>query len=204
MKGKLIAIEGMDFSGKTTTALILKELLEKRGYEVVLSREPGGTEAGEKIRDILIHTNLTQAQQALLFQTSRSLHCEELIRPALEAGKIVITDRYIISSLVYQHSQKDLLGKLSKELNLIEPDMMIYTHCSYEETIKRKAKRDDINLLDEQHTNRFVHYKGLYDYYALALQELCCIINTELLSADDIRTKLDDLINNMMEDIKHE
>jgi len=101
----------MDFSGKTTNAKKLIEILKEKGIECVFTREPGGTPEGELIREILVnHPALNSDERALLFQTSRSLHCRNVIEPALAVGKWVISDRYITSSLVYQHQSEKLLN----------------------------------------------------------------------------------------------
>jgi dTMP kinase len=104
-KGFFISIEGDDKAGKTTQAGLLAEWLRSRGFDVVETREPGGTAAGEAIRRILLHTEasiLTPVSEALLFAASRGQLVDELIRPALEAGKVVVADRYVDSSLAYQ------------------------------------------------------------------------------------------------------
>jgi len=104
-KGFFISIEGGDMAGKTTQAGLLAAWLRSLGREVVLTREPGGTPAGEAIREILLHgggTGLTAVTEALLFAASRGQLVAEVVRPALAAGKIVIADRYVDSSLAYQ------------------------------------------------------------------------------------------------------
>ena len=178
-KGKFIILEGMDFSGKTTCAKKLVEILTEKGIECVFTREPGGTLEGEMIREILVNqTDLNSDERALLFQTSRSLHCRKVIEPALAAGKWVISDRYIISSLVYQHQSEKLLRQLTKQLKLTKPDYMVYTSCGLEETLRRKGLRvDDNNALDNEYTAKYHHYSGLFDYYA-------CLAEDETLKLD--------------------
>ncbi len=104
-KGLFISIEGGDMAGKTTQAGLLARWLRSRGRDVLVTREPGGTPAGEAIRDILLHkrgAGLTPVTEALLFAASRGQLVAEVIRPALALGKIVIADRYADSSLAYQ------------------------------------------------------------------------------------------------------
>ncbi len=105
MGGLFITFEGPEGSGKSTQARLLAEFLERQGYTVVLTREPGGTPIGDQIRQVLLNrTNqaMHPRTEVLLFQASRAQHVEELISPALEAGKIVICDRYADSTLAYQ------------------------------------------------------------------------------------------------------
>lgn len=101
--GLFIAFEGGDGCGKSTQSQILKEHFKKAGRQVVLTREPGGTEMGKSIRSLLLHgQDVDPVTEALLYAADRAHHVESLIRPALEAGKVVITDRFLASSIAYQ------------------------------------------------------------------------------------------------------
>ena len=104
-KGIFITFEGGDGSGKSTQIKKLMKYLEGKGYSVVLTREPGGTPIGEKIRDIILdkkHAEMAPMTEAMLYAASRAQHVEEVIKPALNAGSVVICDRFIDSSLAYQ------------------------------------------------------------------------------------------------------
>lgn len=104
-RGLFISFEGGEGSGKSLQTRNLARWLEERGREVVLTREPGGTPAGERIRDILLHakeTPLTPEAQVLLYSAARAQLVRDVIRPALDAGRIVIADRYFDSTLAYQ------------------------------------------------------------------------------------------------------
>lgn len=104
-KGLFISIEGPDGSGKSTQISLLRKYFEERGIDVVLTREPGGTPISEKIREIILDKNnkeMDAMTEALLYASSRAQHVAEVIKPALEAGKIVICDRFIDSSIAYQ------------------------------------------------------------------------------------------------------
>ena len=105
MRGLFLSFEGGEGSGKSLQARRLFDALRERGREVVLTREPGGTAAGERIRDILLHAReipLSPEAQVLLFSSARAQLVREVIRPALEAQKIVIADRFCDSTIVYQ------------------------------------------------------------------------------------------------------
>jgi dTMP kinase len=98
-----VTFEGLDGSGKSTQAELLRERLEADGVEVVATREPGGTELGERIRDLVLHGgHVTPWAEALLYAASRAQHVEDVIRPALERGASVVCDRYVDSSVAYQ------------------------------------------------------------------------------------------------------
>jgi len=104
-RGLFLSFEGGEGSGKSVQAKLLSELLRQRGREVVLTREPGGTAAGERIREIVLHAQeiaLGPEAQVLLYSTARAQNVREVIRPALEAGKVVIADRFYDSTLAYQ------------------------------------------------------------------------------------------------------
>lgn len=104
-RGLFLSFEGGEGSGKSLQARGLAQTLIERGREVVLTREPGGTAAGERIRDILLHAReipLGPEAQVLLFSSARAQLVREVIRPALDTGKIVIADRFFDSTVVYQ------------------------------------------------------------------------------------------------------
>lgn len=178
-KGKFIIFEGMDFSGKTTCVKLLVEILNEFGIEHIVTREPGGTPEGDMIREILINQpNLNDHERALLFQASRSIHCREVINPALASGKWVISDRYIISSLVHQNEAEKLIRWTTPRLKLTKPDYMVYTSCGYEETLRRKGLRDEINQLDNEHVTKYHHHSGLLDYYACLVEDITLKLDT--------------------------
>ncbi|HLD29394.1 MAG TPA: dTMP kinase [bacterium] len=117
--GIFITVEGIDGCGKTTqTALLEKHLLEK-GFDVVRTREPGGTSLAETVREILLNPEsvICPLTELLLYAAARTQHTEELIKPSLKAGKIVICERYIDASLAYQGYGRGLDKKIIKELN---------------------------------------------------------------------------------------
>jgi dTMP kinase len=114
-----ITFEGADGSGKSTQAELLCESLADEGREVVLTREPGGTELGERIRELLLDgPAMAPLAEAALFAASRAEHVEQVIRPALERGAAVVCDRYIDSSLAYQGIARGLGADEVLQLNL--------------------------------------------------------------------------------------
>lgn len=165
-RGKFIILEGMEFSGKTSCWSLLKEILNERKVDAIFTREPGGTEIGNEIRKILLtQENLTSDERALLFLTSRSIHCRSVIEPALANGTWVISDRYTPSNLVLQHESTELIKHISVSLDFHHPDYMLYVTCGYETTMQRMAKRIDNNVLDHEFTSRYKHFDKLYEDY---------------------------------------
>lgn len=119
--GLFVAFEGGDGAGKSTQARALADSLTAAGLEVVLTREPGGTPAAEAIRDVVLtpqYAGLDPRAEALLFAASRGEHVARLVRPALERGAVVITDRYLDSSIAYQGVARGLGLEVVEELNL--------------------------------------------------------------------------------------
>jgi dTMP kinase len=114
-----VTFEGLDGSGKTTQAERLAARLEAEGIEVVGTREPGGTELGERVRDLVLHGDeVTPWAEALLYAAARAQHVEEVIRPALGQGASVVCDRYLDSSVAYQGVGRRLGLERVLELNL--------------------------------------------------------------------------------------
>ncbi len=138
-----IALEGLDGSGKTTQAQLLRSRLESDGVEVVLTREPGGTPLGEEIRSLLLHGgHVAPWAEAALYAASRAQHVEQVIRPALERGATVICDRYVDSSVAYQGIARGLGLERVLELNLavvegLMPDVTVLLEVGVAEAAAR-------------------------------------------------------------------
>jgi dTMP kinase len=114
-----VTFEGIDGSGKSTQAELLRARLEADGFDVVVTREPGGTELGERIRDLVLHGgHVSPWAEALLYAASRAQHVDEVIRPALERGAWVVCDRYVDSSVAYQGIGRELGLERVLDLNL--------------------------------------------------------------------------------------
>jgi dTMP kinase len=118
-RGVFIALEGGDGAGKSTQARLLCGWLEELGHKVVVTREPGGTAFGRTVRELVLHgDHVAPRAEALLFAADRAHHVETLILPALALGEVVITDRYMDSSVAYQGAGRDLGVDEVRELNL--------------------------------------------------------------------------------------
>lgn len=121
MSGLFITFEGGEGAGKSTQAALLAERLRAAGREVVLTREPGGTPVAEQIRRVVLdlaNAGIDDRTEALLYAASRAEHVAKKIRPALEAGDVVISDRYLDSSVAYQGVARGLGADQVLELNL--------------------------------------------------------------------------------------
>ena len=139
MNGKFIVFEGPDGSGKTTILEKVKTILENDSYPVSFYREPGGTPISEKIRSIIIdneNSEMSAKTEALLFAASRAQLVEERIKPDLKAGKIVICDRFVLSSLLYQGLGRNLGIDKIKNINDfategLKADLNIFFNIDY-------------------------------------------------------------------------
>ena len=131
--GLFIAFEGGDGAGKSTQAARLAGALEARGLTVLRTREPGGTPIGEKLRSLVLehgHGRIDAHTEALIFAASRAAHASQVIRPALERGEVVLTDRYIDSSVAYQGAGRDLGTDAVRSINEwatsgLQPDLTV-------------------------------------------------------------------------------
>lgn len=120
MTGLFVTIEGPDGAGKSTQVKLLADYLRKNGYEVVVTREPGGTPLAEKIRGLLLELSeepVAPVTEVLLYAASRAQHVEQLIKPALKRGAVVISDRFIDSSIAYQGYGRELGAGLVWQVN---------------------------------------------------------------------------------------
>ena len=144
-----ISFEGVDGSGKTTQVALLADSLRGEGRDVVATREPGGTPAGERIRELLLEGGeIAPWTEAALFAAARAQLVDEVIRPALARGADVICDRYIDSSLAYQGIARGLGVERVLELNLLAtsgllPDRTFFLAISPEDTTGRKDAEPD-------------------------------------------------------------
>src|SRR5581483_9244297 len=121
-KGKLISFEGLDGAGKTTQIELLERWLVSRRIAYVRTREPGGTPLGVEIRNLLLNRPelaITPLAEAFLFQADRAQHFDKVVLPALNEGKLVITDRFFDASIAYQGYARGLGGELIESLSLL-------------------------------------------------------------------------------------
>ena len=175
MRGKFITLEGPDGSGKSTMLNLVGQYLKENGFDYIITREPGGTKIGEKIRDIIIdrdHEKMGAETEALLFAASRDQHVHEKIIPSIEEGKVVVCDRFLLSSLAYQGVGRGLgidRVKMINEFGLrgIVPDLILFFHVDPEVTLLRKTREGGDRL--EEEGGAF--HKVVYDGYMTLLKD---------------------------------
>ena len=148
--GYFLSFEGMDGSGKGTQIELLVQSLASSGFDVVVNREPGGTLIGRQIRAILLdaaNSHLLPTAELLLYFASRAQAVEEVIFPALHAGKVVISDRFTDSTLVYQGVARGLGSEVVKQLDLVScrglrPDLTLLLDISADTSLARTSARN--------------------------------------------------------------
>jgi dTMP kinase len=149
-RGAFLSLDGLDGSGKSTQGRLLAEWLRGRGREVTVCVDPGGTELGQELRDILLHRRQALAPwcEALLFMASRAQLVAEVIRPALAAGRVVVCDRFLLANVVYQGHAGGLdpealwqVGRLA--IGGLEPDLTLVLDLPAEEAARRRGRPAD-------------------------------------------------------------
>ena len=158
MKGLFIVMEGPDGSGKTTQINLLKEYLEEAGYECLITREPGGTVIGEEVRQLILnpeHKEMSPVTEMLLYAASRAQLVHEVIGPALEEGKIVISDRFVDSSIGYQGIARKLGISTVSAVNapgigIYRPDGIFFIDLSEAEGLRRKKEQKNLDRMEQE------------------------------------------------------
>lgn len=156
-----ITFEGPDGSGKSTIIQKVYDYLIENNFDVIKTREPGGSPIAEKIRNLILDTENTEMgyrTEALLYAASRAQHVEETILPALNENKIVLCDRFLISSLAYQGVGRDLgienVRKINEfAINGVFPDFVLFFDVDPITTLKRKSSLDTADRLEKEGNN---------------------------------------------------
>lgn len=170
MRGSFITLEGPDGSGKSTLLKLIGNYLKNKNIPYITTREPGGTDIGEEIRDIILdnkNTNMSPESEALLYAAARGQHIHEKIIPALDAGKTVVCDRFLLSSLAYQGVGRGLGIERVKMINDfglrgIYPDLILFFHIDPERTLARKTIKEGGDRLEQEGVD---FHKRVYEGY---------------------------------------
>ncbi|MFY9176517.1 MAG: dTMP kinase [Caldicoprobacterales bacterium] len=176
MKGYFITFEGPDGSGKTTQINLLKEYLVNKGHDVIVTREPGGTPISEAIRNIILdtrHKEMNAITEMLLYAAARAQHVAQLIKPALDQGKIVLCDRFVDSSVAYQGVGRNLGIEMIEEINKVAlqgivPDLTLFFDIEPEKGLKRGLGRD--RKADRLEQEDISFHKKVYQGFCMLCQ----------------------------------
>ncbi|MGN0390020.1 MAG: dTMP kinase [Wujia sp.] len=207
MKGIFISMEGPDGSGKTTQITLLRNHLEQRGYdEVVITREPGGTVISEAVRGIILnreYAEMDDRTEAMLYAAARAQLVAQVIKPALESGKAVISDRFVDSSAVYQGMARGLGVQNVYDLNAfaiqgIMPDLTIHLDLPAEVGLCRAKERAELDRMEAE--SIAFHEKvaqGYRDLAKLAPERIHTIDATQ--SIEEIHTQIIEKVETILD-----
>lgn len=177
MNGIFIVLEGPDGSGKSTMAKMIGDYYESKGKNIIFTREPGGTKISEKIRDIILdndNVEMANETEALLYAASRAQHVHEKIIPNLKMGNVVISERFVYSSLVYQGIGRNLgVDRVNMindfAINGLKPDLVLFFDIDPKKALMRKVAGEEADRLENEdisfHQNVFEGYKKLIESY---------------------------------------
>lgn len=207
MNSKFIVFEGPDGSGKSTVLKKVKNKLIEEGYEIHDFREPGGTLISEKIRHLILDNSneeMTARCEALLYAASRAQLLEEEIKPLLDKGSIVLCDRFVLSSLMYQGIGRGLGIEQVKAINDfaigdIKPDLTLFFNIDYKTAIDRKRENFVSDRLENEEDS--FHKKIFYGYIDLSEKYKDQIVSVDATqSVDKVTIDCLSIIKNLLED----
>ncbi len=192
-----ITFEGPEGCGKSTHSKRLKSYLEGEGHRVVLTQEPGGTQAGKHIRELLLNPEsvLDETTEVYLFAADRSEHVSKIIKPALSAGKIVISDRFIDSTLAYQIGGRGLPEDLVRYINMVSskgliPDLTILLDVSPEIGIKRATQIGPLDRFEKERVEFHKRVRAKYLEIAKEDPKRIKVINTDKAGIEEIQNEI--------------
>jgi dTMP kinase len=197
-----ITLEGPEGSGKSTHAQRLKSFLEEKGERVVLTHEPGGTQIGKKVREMLLHSkiNFEQTTEIFMFAADRAEHVSKLILPALKEGKVVISDRFSDSTIAYQAGGRGLPEDFVRYLNMVSsdgliPDLTILLDVPPETGIKRATQKSKADRFEKEKIG--FHEKVRSKYLQIAKEDpgRIKVIKTDKRDIEDIQREIRKLVD---------
>jgi len=164
---KFITFEGMDGAGKSTHLAWFADALRQRGHDVVVTREPGGTPLGEQLREILLNQTMSIGTEAMLMFAARLEHLEQVIKPALRAGKWVISDRFSDASFAYQGGGRGMDWEKLHQLEQwvhpdLQPDLTLFFDVSVEVARQRLSNNVSLDRFEQEQADFFERVRAGY------------------------------------------
>lgn len=200
-RGKFITLEGVDGAGKSTHIPFITELLKAHGRELVVTREPGGTPLGEKLRELLLHEPMHPETETLLMFAARREHIERLIEPALQRGDWVLSDRFTDASFAYQHGGRDVAADKVVALENwvqgdLQPDLTLLFDVPVQISIQRLAGARDPDRFERENASFFERIRNAYLQRAKAFPNRFQVIDSSR-SLDAIRHDIEMILQRL-------
>ena len=197
-KAKFITFEGVDGAGKSTHLAWFTDALRQRGTDLVLTREPGGTPLGEKLREILLHEPMHAETEAMLMFAARREHLEQVIRPALEQGTWVVSDRFSDASFAYQGGGRGVsIAKLEQLERWVQddlqPDLTLLFDIPIEVARQRLASNASLDRFELEQGEFFERVRQAYLARATKMPQRFIVIQAEK-SISEVKQKLSEVI----------
>ncbi|KZN56725.1 thymidylate kinase [Pseudoalteromonas luteoviolacea CPMOR-2] len=208
-KGFMLVCDGSNGAGKTTVIKGIEAHLQSKGYEVVLTREPGGTEIGEKIREVILDPSTPQMSdmtELMLFGAARAQHIVEKIKPALDAGKIVISDRFDAATFSFQHYARGIDLETIKTINDLalsgfKPDLNIILDLDPKVGLQRVQQRgEEMDRLEVEKLDFLNRAREGYLAQAAAEPEIFTVIDASF-SKDEVLQRCLNAVDNLFEKV---
>lgn len=197
-KNKFITFEGMDGAGKSTHLAWFADALRRRGLDVVVTREPGGTPLGEQLREILLNQSMSIGTEAMLMFAARLEHIEQVIKPALRAGKWVISDRFSDASFAYQGGGRGMdwekLSQLEQWVHPnLQPDLTLFFDVPVEVARQRLANNVSLDRFEQEQSDFFERVRAGYHKRILQNPQRYVVIDAAQ-PLDKVKHKLEEII----------
>lgn len=205
MTGRFITVEGGEGAGKSTNLALIKSLLERAGHDVVMTREPGGTPLSETIRGVLLDTKqsrmVTDTELLLMF-AARAQHLAEVIRPALEAGKYVLCDRFTDATYAYQGGGRGVpLERIAQLEQFVQgdlrPDLTVLLDLPVSQGMARAGERSAPDRFEQEQHDFFEKVRAAYREMAANQPERYRIINAGL-ELEQVQQQISDLFSDYL------
>ena len=182
-RGRFITLEGIDGAGKSTHLPGVKDLLERRGHTVWMTREPGGTPLGERLRELLLHEPMAKLTETLLMFAARREHCEREIWPRLDAGTWVVCDRFTDATYAYQGGghgvSRDVIAALERDiLGGFQPDLTLVFDVPAQVGLGRLADGRPLDKFERKDSAFFDRVRAVYLERARAEPQRCRVIDS--------------------------
>jgi dTMP kinase len=204
-QGLFITLEGVEGAGKSTLMSYVAEILSEAGNEVVQTREPGGTKTGEQIRDILLdskNVGVTDDTELLLMFAARAQHINEIIKPAISSGKIVLCDRFTDASYAYQGGGRGIDPSRIKILEDwvqqgLNPNLTLLFDLDVETGLRRAGKRSEADRFEKEEASFFERIRSCYLERAKNEPERFRIVDSSQ-SFDNVKKQIQDILKEVL------